>query len=844
MWNVDARPTPGQTKVVDYLIALGAVVAAALGVHMTSAYFLPMPTPGPVSLFFCAVLLGAWRGAGPGGLAFLLSLLSLCFFFGHSGIGHFTSRDEVRLAYFSLVGIGIVLLGAAKSRALTAAWSANADLAQAVLRLRYTNQKLESDGAERERIYKKLHLSQTLLAEGQRITNTGSWLLNVKTSKLIWSDEHYRLFGYTPDIGEPTFQMASQRIHTEDRGRVGALVHEATRNCARFDCEYRIVLPGGEIRHIQAAGYPACEARAGSGEYIGISVDITERREAEQALRRSEREFRALAENSPDCVVRYDLDCRRVYINPAYERTRGVAAGDMLHRPLEEDWHWDKPVARFEARLRRIIETGEPDQMFGIWHSPGGQPIHCAVKAVAERDASGHVVSVLAIIGDVTSLKQAEVRLEQSQNLLRQLANRSETVREEERKHLARELHDDLAQYLLALRMKIAMLDFEFGQRQPSLAPKTAAMIALLDSSIAVVRNTITSPASGGAGHGHCLGARMAGAAIHRADRHRFAPRQRRQDHTPQRGAGRGVFPHRAGGPQERGETRRRDAGGHRPARQGRRLPAGSQGQRRRLRRHAGQARFVRAGRDARARVDVGRHGRHRHGARLRHHDPRPDSHPCDGAGSMIRILLVDDHALMREGLKQLFALVDGVDVVAEAANGAQAIDALRRTEVDLILLDMSMPGISGPNLINHLRSKENCPPVLVLSTHSELQVARRALGAGAAGYLTKDNDPQTLISAVLRVAGGGRFIDPRLAEQMAFEVDNSAQRAPHESLSDREFEIFNLLARGRSVNDIAEELVISNKTVSTHKARLMQKMNFFNNAELVRYAVAHNLVD
>ena len=493
MWNVDARPTPGQTKAVDYLIALGAVVAAALGVHMTSAYFLPMPTPGPVSLFFCAVLLSAWRGAGPGGLAFLLSLLSLCFFFGHSGIGHFTPRDEVRLAYFSLVGIGIVLLGAAKSRALTAAWSANADLAQAVLTLRHTNQKLESDGAERERIYKKLHLSQTLLAEGQRITNTGSWLLNVKTRKLIWSDEHYRLFGYTPDIGEPTFQMASQRIHAEDRGRVGALVREATRNCARFDCEYRIVLPGGEIRHIQAAGYPACEARAGSGEYIGISVDITERREAEQALRRSEREFRALAENSPDCVVRYDLDCRRVYINPAYERTRGVAAGDMLHRPLEEDWHWDKPVARFEARLRRIIETGEPDQMFGIWHSPGGQPIHCAVKAVAERDASGHVVSVLAIIGDVTSLKQAEVRLEQSQNLLRQLANRSETVREEERKHLARELHDDLAQYLLALRMKIAMLDFEFGQRQPSLAPKTAAMIALLDSSIAVVRNTITS---------------------------------------------------------------------------------------------------------------------------------------------------------------------------------------------------------------------------------------------------------------------------------------------------------------------------------------------------------------
>ncbi|HEV7816446.1 MAG TPA: response regulator transcription factor [Janthinobacterium sp.] len=210
----------------------------------------------------------------------------------------------------------------------------------------------------------------------------------------------------------------------------------------------------------------------------------------------------------------------------------------------------------------------------------------------------------------------------------------------------------------------------------------------------------------------------------------------------------------------------------------------------------------------------------------------------------MIRILLVDDHALMREGLKQLFALVDSVTVVAEACGGAQALETLRRVEVDLVLLDMSMPGISGPNLISHMRLQENCPPVLVLSTHSELQVARRALGAGAAGYLTKDNDPKTLIAAVTRVAAGGRFIDPRLAEQMAFDVENSAQRILHELLSDREFEIFNMLAHGHSVNEIAEELVISNKTVSTHKARLMQKMNFVNNAQLVRYALAQRLIE
>jgi DNA-binding NarL/FixJ family response regulator len=210
----------------------------------------------------------------------------------------------------------------------------------------------------------------------------------------------------------------------------------------------------------------------------------------------------------------------------------------------------------------------------------------------------------------------------------------------------------------------------------------------------------------------------------------------------------------------------------------------------------------------------------------------------------MIRILLVDDHALMREGLKHMFSLFDNVTVAAEASNGAQALDAVRRIEFDLILLDMSMPGISGPALISHLCSQDRCPPVLVLSTYSELQVARRALSAGAAGYLTKDNDPKTLVSAVMRVAGGGRFIDLRLAEQMAFDVENSPQLLLHESLSDREFEIFNMLARGHSVNDIAEELHISNKTVSTHKARLMQKMNLLNNAQLVRYAIAHRLIE
>jgi DNA-binding NarL/FixJ family response regulator len=210
----------------------------------------------------------------------------------------------------------------------------------------------------------------------------------------------------------------------------------------------------------------------------------------------------------------------------------------------------------------------------------------------------------------------------------------------------------------------------------------------------------------------------------------------------------------------------------------------------------------------------------------------------------MIRLLIADDHALMREGLKQLFALGDIISVVAEASSGAQIFDILRRTAVDLVLLDISMPGISGANLINHIRLQEKSPRILVLSMHNELQIARSALSAGASGYLTKDSDPETLIAAIVKVAAGGQFMDPRLAEQMAFDVGHTTQKLPHALLSNREFEIFDRLVRGQSVNQIAEELVISNKTVSTHKARLMQKMGCSNSSQLVRYALSHSLLD
>lgn len=208
----------------------------------------------------------------------------------------------------------------------------------------------------------------------------------------------------------------------------------------------------------------------------------------------------------------------------------------------------------------------------------------------------------------------------------------------------------------------------------------------------------------------------------------------------------------------------------------------------------------------------------------------------------MIRIFIADDHAIVREGLKQLFGLSD-LALAGEASSGAQLLESLRQIPADLLLLDMTMPGINGVELIERVRAQAPQLPILVLSMHNEPQIARRALAAGAAGYCTKDSDPEVLLAAMRKVASGGRFIDPGLAEVMAFDTGKHEQYRPVELLSEREYQILRLLVQGRSVNEVAAELIISNKTVSTHKARLMQKLNLQNNAELIRFGVEQHLI-
>lgn len=209
----------------------------------------------------------------------------------------------------------------------------------------------------------------------------------------------------------------------------------------------------------------------------------------------------------------------------------------------------------------------------------------------------------------------------------------------------------------------------------------------------------------------------------------------------------------------------------------------------------------------------------------------------------MINILLADDHAIVREGIKRFFELSRDICVVGEAVNGTEVLEQLRETKADLLLLDMSMPGISGANLISRIVARHPAIPILVLSMHIEPQIARRALNAGAAGYLTKDSEPEILLTAIRRIAQGKRYICPVLAEQMVFALNDDKNDSPHESLSEREREIMILLVKGISLNDIADQLAISNKTVSTHKMRLMKKLNITSNADLVRYAIEYKLI-
>jgi DNA-binding NarL/FixJ family response regulator len=210
----------------------------------------------------------------------------------------------------------------------------------------------------------------------------------------------------------------------------------------------------------------------------------------------------------------------------------------------------------------------------------------------------------------------------------------------------------------------------------------------------------------------------------------------------------------------------------------------------------------------------------------------------------LIRIVIADDHAIVREGLKRIVASIDDMDVMGEAADGTEVMVRVRELAFDVLVLDLSMPGRSGMELIKLVHAEKPRLRILVLSMHQESQYAVRAIKSGASGYLTKESAPALLEQAIRKIASGGAYVTPEVAEQLALGAMPGSTALPHESLSDREFEVLRLLVAGESVTDAATKLNLSVKTISTHKANLMRKLGLQNQSELIRYAIKHGLGD
>lgn len=210
----------------------------------------------------------------------------------------------------------------------------------------------------------------------------------------------------------------------------------------------------------------------------------------------------------------------------------------------------------------------------------------------------------------------------------------------------------------------------------------------------------------------------------------------------------------------------------------------------------------------------------------------------------MIKLLIADDHSLVREGLKALINASGVITVVGEAKDGHEAYSLIDKCKPDVAVFDINMPGMNGIDLLKQVKAVYPKLPVLILSMHPEEQYGYRAIMSGASGYLSKESAPELLITAIKRVASGGKYISPEIAERLVFEVQHDYDKKPHERLSDREYQVFLMISTGKSVSDIADELHLSVKTISTNRARILEKMQLKNNAELMHYAHQNNLVE
>jgi PAS domain S-box-containing protein len=476
--------------IISYGISFLSVAAVFMLV-----LWVPSFANAPALLLLCTILLSALKGGyGPGLLAIAMSILGFEYYVIAPVESLAANATQIpRLVIFAMTAVFIGGLGAVQKATVRSGRRMHEELTATMQELIRAKQALERENAERIRVHEQLARSEAFLTEGQRISHTGSWRWEIATGLRTWSDEHYRIFGYDPRQPIPSAGAMAETIHPEDLAEFQRAVNTAIEEERGFECEFRIRLPDGVTKFVHGTGYPLPAKSGRVEEYMGTTVDVTARRQAEDLLRKREHEYRTLAENLPDGVIRYDLDCRRIYVNPAYERLSTVPAELALTNPRNAYWRSSVSVDSYIATVEEVMQTGTPNQVLGTWETPDGRVVYYATRIVAERNLYGEIIGSLAITRDISQLKETEQSLEESQRVIRELANENEAIREEERKHLARELHDDLAQHLFALRLKISLVELEYGGNAAGLKEKAQDMICLVDSTVKVVRNVMTT---------------------------------------------------------------------------------------------------------------------------------------------------------------------------------------------------------------------------------------------------------------------------------------------------------------------------------------------------------------
>jgi PAS domain S-box-containing protein len=347
---------------------------------------------------------------------------------------------------------------------------------------------------ERKRIEHSLRESRQMLAEAQRMARVGGWKLDIVHDTLSWSDEIFRIFEIDPEQFGASYDAFPNAVHPDDRDAVNRAYVESLANRQPYAIEHRLLMPDGRVKYVQeqcethydADGKPLCS--------LGTVQDISERKRMEMALAMREREFRTLAENSPDTIVRHDRDCRFVYVNQTFEKLTGIPLGELIGRtPTQVPGLLDAEV--FQSRVEEAVATGRADEFEYAIRTAEGEAAWRLVSVVPERDDTGEVAFVQVLTRDITALKQTQRDLEASRARLRELATRRNAEAEEERKHLAWKVHEGIGQYLMAMRMNLSMLNDLTGQDMPSSKGRIPAckehienMFEILDKSVRLVR--------------------------------------------------------------------------------------------------------------------------------------------------------------------------------------------------------------------------------------------------------------------------------------------------------------------------------------------------------------------